>query len=109
MTTPAHPFSLTGKVALVTGGARGLGFEIAKAMARAGAAVIINGRSPERLHAAAEAARADGVSLTTASFDAGGPEAAREIQALGEHHGRLDIFVSNVGLRNRKPLFDLSV
>jgi gluconate 5-dehydrogenase len=109
MALPApHPFSLAGKVALVTGAARGLGFEIAKALARAGAAVTINGRDPERLRAAAEAARADGILLATASFDASDPGATHAIQALGERHGRLDIFVSNVGLRNRKPLFDLS-
>ncbi|KYC38857.1 hypothetical protein WA1_33110 [Scytonema hofmannii PCC 7110] len=42
-------FSLDGKIALVTGGVRGLGLEIAKALANAGAFVLINGRSQESL------------------------------------------------------------
>src|SRR4051812_2196966 len=108
-TRPAHPFALDGRVALVTGAARGLGLEIGKALARAGAAVTINGRNAERLQAAQSAARAEGIELGTAAFDAGSAVAAREIEAFAARHGRLDVFVSNVGLRNRKPLFDFAV
>jgi len=104
----AHPFSLAGKVALVTGAARGLGYEIATALARAGAAVTINGRDAGRLRAAAEAAAKDGVQLATAAFDASGPAAADELAALADRHGRIDVLVSNVGLRNRKALFDIT-
>jgi gluconate 5-dehydrogenase len=101
-------FSLAGKVALVTGAARGLGFEIAKALARAGAAVTINGRDPGRLTEATEIAARENVKLDAAAFDASGPEAAAALAAIAKRHGRLDIFVSNVGVRNRKPLFDIS-
>jgi gluconate 5-dehydrogenase len=41
-----HPFKLTGLVALVTGGGRGLGLEIAKALADAGALVVVKGKGP---------------------------------------------------------------
>jgi gluconate 5-dehydrogenase len=108
-TSPApHPFSLDGKVALVTGAARGLGYEIAVALARAGATVTINGRDAARLKDAADAAARAGVRLETAVFDASGPDAVREIEALAARHGRLDVFVGNMGVRNRKPLFDFS-
>lgn len=102
-------FSLAGKVAVVTGAARGLGFEIAKALARAGAAVTINGRDAGRLTEAAEIARAEGVTLDTAAFDANDATASDALAAIAKRHGRLDVFVSNVGQRNRKPLFDISV
>jgi gluconate 5-dehydrogenase len=103
-------FSLKDRVALVTGAGRGLGFEIARAMAEAGAHVVINGRDQGRLDAAAFRIADDGLQVTTAAFDVGDPErAARAIDGIGQRYGRLDILVSNVGVRNRKPVFDFTV
>ncbi len=104
-----HPFSLGGKVALVTGAARGLGYEMAKALARAGATTIINGRDEKRLGEAVAQAAKDGVALQAAAFDAADSASAKTLAALAERHGRLDVFVSNVGARNRKPLFDFTL
>lgn len=104
-----HPFSLAGKVAVVTGAARGLGYEMARALARAGATVAINGRDAGRLTDAAAAAAREGVTLDTAPFDAADPASVKALAAVADRHGRLDIFISNVGLRNRKPLFDFTL
>ena len=49
-----HPFDLSGKVALVTGAYRGLGYAIAQGLAEAGATVVINGRKAEALVSAAK-------------------------------------------------------
>ena len=57
-------FNLQGRLALVTGGSRGIGFAIATALAGAGARVILNGRSTEALEAAAKTLRAQGASVT---------------------------------------------
>lgn len=105
-----NQFSLKGRVALVTGAGRGLGFEIARAMAGAGASVIVNGRDQARLDDAARRIKNDGGEVTTASFDVGDPDAvARAVAEIGRRHQRLDIVVGNVGVRNRKPIFDFSL
>ncbi len=103
-------FSLRDRMALVTGAGRGLGFEIARAMAAAGAHVIVNGRDAGRTADAARRISSDGGKATGAVFDVGDPEAVtRAVAAIGREHGRLDILVGNVGLRNRKPIFDFSI
>lgn len=104
-----HPFSLGGKIALVTGAGRGLGYEMAKALARAGAKTLINGRDAARLKEAAAHAAGDGITLHPAPFDAGDPASADALKAIAKQHGGLDIFISNVGARNRKPLFDFTL
>jgi gluconate 5-dehydrogenase len=107
---PRSPFSLDDRIALVTGAGRGLGFEIARAMAAAGAHVIVNGRNAARLEAAVQRIAAEGGKAGAAAFDVGDADAvARAIAGIGEQHGRLDILVGNVGLRNRKSLFDFSL
>jgi len=103
-------FTLDGKVALVTGGGRGLGYEIAKAFARAGASVLINGRTRESLEHAATAVLSDGGSAVPLPFDVTDEMAVDE--AFGEirqKYGRLDILVNNVGVRDRRGLFEFEL
>jgi gluconate 5-dehydrogenase len=107
---PRSPFSLDDRVALVTGAARGLGFEIARALAAAGAHVIVNGRDPARLDTAVQRIEAEGGRASAAAFDVAAPEqVAQALADIGGRHGRLDVLVGNVGLRNRKGLFDFSL
>ncbi len=103
-------FSLADRVVLVTGAGRGLGFAIARAVAGAGAHVVLNGRDAARTGAAAERIVAEGGKASIAVFDIADDKAVtREIAAIGERHGRLDGLVNNVGARNRKPLFEFSL
>jgi len=101
-------FSQKGRVALVTGAARGLGFEIARALAEAGAHVVVTGRTPATLDEAVAKIAAAGGSASIAAFDIADRPAQRAVLADIERlHGRLDVLVNNVGARDRRPLADL--
>lgn len=105
-----HPFALDGRTVLLTGSARGLGFEMARALAAAGAKVVVNGRDVARAEAAAARIRAEGGQAKALAFDVTDLEAAAaRIEALGREAGGLWGFVNNVGLRNRKGLLDLTL
>jgi gluconate 5-dehydrogenase len=105
-----HPFKLTGLVALVTGGGRGLGLEIAKALSAAGALVVVNGRNPEPLARAVEAIEALGGRARAAAFDVADTAAVKHSMAeIVSLHGRLDILVNNVALRDRRDLFEFAL
>ncbi len=97
---PDTLFSLTGRRALVTGAGRGLGFQIARALAGAGAQVWITGRSPAPLEAACAALAAEGGMAHPLAFDLA--DAAGRRDALAE--ARPDILVNNVGARDRRGL-----
>ena len=106
---PAHPFDLSGKVALVTGAYRGLGFAIAQALASAGATVVLNGRKPEALTAAAKTLGDAGLRASTAIFDVTDQAAIRHgIEGIEASYGHLDIVVNNAGIQRRAPLVDFS-
>lgn len=101
----APDFTLTGRRALVTGAGRGLGREMARALAASGAEVWLNGRSPGPLEATAEEIRAAGLAAHTAPFDVT-DQAAVEGWAAGAPD--LDILVNNATLRDRRPTAELA-
>ena len=105
MTAAANPFDLTGTRALVTGGGSGLGFAIARGLARAGSSVVLNGRNRDKLARAAEALAGEGVDAAVAPFDVTDADAVVEGLARVESEaGRIDILVNNAAMNQRKPL-----
>ena len=102
-------FDLTGRVALVTGAYRGLGFSIARGLAQAGATVILNGRKPDELAKAAKALTDAQLKADVAVFDITDRDAIRAgVDAAIARHGGIDILVNNAGIQRRAPLVDFS-
>jgi gluconate 5-dehydrogenase len=103
-------FDLTGKLALVTGSVTGLGKAMAMALARQGAAVILNGRTEARLDAAQQAFSDLGLNAHTLRFDTGDREAtASAVKAIQDQYGDIDILINNVGYRDRRPVQEFAV
>ena len=96
---------LSGRVALVTGAARGLGLAIARGLARAGALTVLNGRDATALSAARASIESDGGRADTAMFDVTDRDAVRAALAdLEARHGAIDIVVNNAGIQRRHPV-----
>ncbi len=95
-------FDLSGKVALVTGAYRGLGFAIAQGLARAGAHVVLNGRKKDLLDAAAGKLQALKLSASAAVFDVTDGDAVRKgVAAIEAERGHIDILFNNAGIQRR--------
>jgi NAD(P)-dependent dehydrogenase (short-subunit alcohol dehydrogenase family) len=98
--------SLTGQVAWITGGGSGIGLAGAMELARAGCRVVISGRDEGKLHAAIEAAAAQGVpagSITAATLDVSDAQAVNATAAaIAAKLGRIDILVNSAGVNYPK-------
>jgi gluconate 5-dehydrogenase len=104
-----QPFDLTGRVALITGAYRGLGFAIARGLARAGATVVLNGRKSDAIATAAKTLGAEGLKADHAAFDVVQHEAVRKgVDAVIAKHGQVDILVNNAGIQRRGPMVDFA-
>ncbi len=99
-------FDLTGRAALVTGGSRGLGKEMALALAEAGADLVIGSRTADDVSAAADQiAGATGRRVCPVTLDVAEPESVASAVATAlEAFGRLDILVNNAGINIRSPI-----
>ncbi|HMK84482.1 MAG TPA: glucose 1-dehydrogenase [Steroidobacteraceae bacterium] len=95
---------LSGKVALITGGSRGLGLAITRGLARAGATVAVASRKPDACTAVVEELGAAGARASSHSFDAGRWEDCDRLYAeVTERWGDAHILVNNVGMSPVAP------
>ena len=97
--------SLSGRRALVTGAGRGLGFEIARGLAKMGATVFMNGRSAERLAGPVTRLQAEGLDVAALVFDVTDEAAAAAAMPSDDP---IDILVNNVGHRDRRGVLAMT-
>ena len=103
-------FSLEGKVALVTGGAYGIGYAIAKGLALAGAKIAFNCRGKKHMEEALENYKKDGIEVKGYFADVTKEEEVKELVAKIEKDlGVIDILVNNAGIIKRIPMCEMEV
>ncbi len=103
-------FDLTGKVALVTGGTHGLGMAIATALAEAGAELVINDLSEDKLDRAVKEYAANGVRAHGYLFDVTDEKAVADaIAKIAAEVGPVDILVNNAGIIKRIPATQMTL
>jgi gluconate 5-dehydrogenase len=97
-------FDLTGRRILITGSNGGIGYSVALGLAEHGATVILNGRNGEKLHAAAELLRDQGLSAEEARFDITDEAEVASGIALLDSPGGVDVLINNAGIQRRISL-----
>ena len=103
-------FDLSGKVALVTGASRGLGWAMAQSLAQAGAHVALNARDEAALRARVAELHAQGLSGEACAFDVADSALLQaRVAELAQRHGRLDIVLANAGINHRQPITEFGL
>lgn len=100
-------FRLDGRIALVTGSSAGIGRAIARALAQAGASVVLNGRDAGRLEAACAALSGEGLAVHAQAFDVCDAAAVEQgVDAIERVLGPIDILFNNAGMQHRAPFHE---
>jgi NAD(P)-dependent dehydrogenase (short-subunit alcohol dehydrogenase family) len=99
-------FDLSGKVAMVTGASRGLGYGLALALAREGADLVVTSRSLSSLAGICEEISALGRRVTPVELDVREPES---IAAAAAEAGPIDVLVNNAGCNARRPALEVTL
>ena len=103
-------FDLSDKVALVTGATHGLGMAMAKALAKSGATLLINGNTPSKMEAALTIYAAENIEAQGYLFDVTNEvEVDRNVSDMEEKFGSIDILINNAGMIVRQPALEMEV
>jgi NAD(P)-dependent dehydrogenase (short-subunit alcohol dehydrogenase family) len=101
-------FDLSGRVALVTGGSRGLGLEMAEALGEAGARVVVTARRPQWLATAEQTLSAAGIEVLATACDITDQAQVDALcEAVDRRFGAIDILVNNAGVSWGAPVVDM--
>ncbi|MFD6210453.1 SDR family NAD(P)-dependent oxidoreductase [Peribacillus sp. NPDC060253] len=102
-------FNLSGKVAIITGASKGIGKDLAKLLAQAGANIALVARNKEQLEEAAHEIGQTGVNVLPVSFDLTKvEETANVMEGIYKHFGKIDILINNAGVNVAKPAEELT-
>ncbi len=104
-------FNLAGRRALITGGSRGLGLEMARALGQAGAEILISGSNPDHLNQACETLCGEDLNVRSIQADLSSPiEAENLCERILKNYDKIDILINNVGGRRiNTPTEDLNL
>jgi NAD(P)-dependent dehydrogenase (short-subunit alcohol dehydrogenase family) len=104
-----HSFDLTGKVAIITGASRGLGQYFGRALARAGADLVVTSRNASSLVPFTTEIEALGRKVLPVELDVCDYESIQNmVESAYEGYGKIDILVNNAGCNIRKPAVDIT-
>ncbi len=104
------PFDLSGRIAVVTGSTRGIGLALVRALAEAGAEVVVNGRDHTGTDRVAGELRAAGLAAHARAFDVCDAAAVDDaVAAIESAIGPIEILVNNAGIQRRAPFLEFPV
>jgi gluconate 5-dehydrogenase len=103
-------FNIEGKRILITGSTGGIGYVLSEGLVRAGASVIINGRTKEKVEASINKLKRQGLDVKGSIFDITDPkEVEHQIFEIEKNIGEIDVLVNNAGIQHRGALEEFNI